>query len=55
MPPDAMVAAYAFFLTVGTPVYWQIMPGVFYDVCEYDRITNGRNQIGDHRFLSGTC
>ncbi len=44
MPPDAMVAAYAFFLTVGTSVYWQIMPGVFYDVCEYDRITNGRNR-----------
>lgn len=44
MPPDVMIAAYAFFMTVSTAVYWQIMPGVFYDVCEYDRIKNGRNR-----------
>lgn len=31
-------------LSLCTTIYWQIMPGIFYDVCEYDKITNGRNR-----------
>ena len=27
-----------------TAIYWQIIPGIFYDIAEYDRITNGRNR-----------
>lgn len=33
---------YLFFATTCTSIYWQIMPGIFYDICEYDRIENGQ-------------
>ena len=29
---------------IATSVYWQIMPGVYYDVCEFDKIVNGQNR-----------
>ncbi len=35
---------YMFFFTVCTAIYWQIMPGIFYDVCEYDQIKNGKSR-----------
>lgn len=35
---------YMVFLTICTAIYWQIMPGVFYDVAEYDRIKNGKSR-----------
>jgi len=35
---------YMFFFTMCTAIYWQIMPGIFYDVAEYDRIKNGRSR-----------
>lgn len=44
LPVMASLVIYIFFMTVCTSVYWQVMPGVFYDVCEYDRIKNGRNR-----------
>ncbi|MGN0711045.1 MAG: MFS transporter [Anaerovoracaceae bacterium] len=40
----ADILIYVFFATVCTTIYWQIMPGIFYDVCEYDRIMNGRSR-----------
>ncbi|MDO4745721.1 MAG: MFS transporter [Bacillota bacterium] len=38
------LAVYLLFASICTSIYWQVMPGVFYDVCEYDRIKNGRNR-----------
>lgn len=43
-PDDISLAIYILFISLCTSVYWQVMPGVFYDVCEYDRIKNGRNR-----------
>ena len=40
----ADLAVYLLFASICTSIYWQVMPGVFYDVCEYDRIKNGRNR-----------
>ncbi|MBR3788343.1 MAG: MFS transporter, partial [Firmicutes bacterium] len=44
LPAMADLAVYLLFASVCTSIYWQVMPGVFYDVCEYDRIRNGRNR-----------
>lgn len=44
LPALADLAVYLLFASVCTSIYWQVMPGVFYDVCEYDRIENGRNR-----------
>lgn len=43
-PDNISLAVYILFISLCTSVYWQVMPGVFYDVCEYDRIKNGRNR-----------
>ncbi len=44
LPAMADLAVYLLFASICTSIYWQVMPGVFYDVCEYDRIKNGRNR-----------
>ena len=44
LPVMADLAVYLLFASICTSIYWQVMPGVFYDVCEYDRIENGRNR-----------
>lgn len=44
LPVMADLAVYLLFSSICTSIYWQVMPGVFYDVCEYDRIRNGRNR-----------
>lgn len=44
LPAVADLAMYLLFASICTSIYWQVMPGVFYDVCEYDRIQNGRNR-----------
>ncbi len=38
------LCSYIFFATLCTTVYWQIMPSVFYDMCEYDKVTTGKNR-----------
>ncbi len=38
------IALYMVFLTICTAIYWQIMPGIFYDVAEYDRVKNGKSR-----------
>lgn len=38
------ITLYMVFLTICTAIYWQIMPGIFYDVAEYDRIKNGKSR-----------
>lgn len=35
---------YMFFLSICTAVYWQIMPSIFYDVCDYDRKVTGKKR-----------
>lgn len=43
--PGALgVAIYVLFATICTAIYWQIMPGIFYDVCEYDKVINKKNR-----------
>ena len=46
IPGLAGLALYMIFITICTVIYWQIMPSVFYDVCEYDRIVNGKEREG---------
>ena len=38
------LCSYIFFATLCTTVYWQIMPSVFYDMCEYDKVATGKNR-----------
>lgn len=38
------ICIYVLCITLCTSIYWQIMPGIFYDVCEYDKIVNGKNR-----------
>lgn len=35
---------YIFFVTFCTAIYWQLMPAIFYDVCEYDKSTTGKQR-----------
>ena len=42
LPLAMELGLYMLFLSVCTSVYWQIMPGIFYDMCEYDRVKNGK-------------
>ncbi len=44
LPQMAELLVYLFFSVICTSTYWQIIPGTFYDVCEYDRIKNGRHR-----------
>lgn len=44
LPELAYLAVYLLFASICTSIYWQVMPGVFYDVCEYDRIVNGKSR-----------
>lgn len=44
LPIYAEAFLYMLFMTICTAIYWQIMPGIFYDVCEYDRIENGKSR-----------
>lgn len=38
------VLVYMFFVTVCTTIYWQLMPSIFYDICEYDAVTTGKRR-----------
>lgn len=44
IPSPINILVYMVALTLCTAIYWQIMPGIFYDVCEYDRIINGKDR-----------
>ncbi len=35
---------YMFFATICTAIYWQVMPGMFYDIAEYDKVTTGHQR-----------
>lgn len=40
----AGAAVYTIFLTICTAVYWQMMPAIFYDMCDYDRSVTGKKR-----------
>ncbi|MBQ9707692.1 MAG: MFS transporter [Firmicutes bacterium] len=37
---------YIFFMGAATVIYWQIMPAIIYDVCEYDQLMTGQKRQG---------
>ena len=41
-----VLVIYIFVSSVATASYWQIMPAVFYDVCEYDEFETGNRREG---------
>lgn len=43
---DARLCLYILFMGVSTVVYWQVMPAIIYDVCEYDQLETGRRRQG---------
>ena len=39
------------FVTISTSIYWQLMPAIIYDVCEYDELETGhQRQRFHHRY-----
>ena len=42
----AALIIYIFVSSAATSSYWQIMPAVFYDVCEYDEFETGNRREG---------
>lgn len=44
---------FVFFVAVSTSVYWQLMPSIIYDVCEYDELENGKKRQGTIVSLQG--
>ena len=40
----AGAAVYIIFLTICTAIYWQMMPAIFYDMCDYDRAATGKKR-----------
>lgn len=44
LPEVPMLIAYVIFTCFCTCVYWDLMPSIYYDICEYDQLVNGRNR-----------
>ena len=42
--PEVLI--YMVFVCCGTCIYWDLMPSIYYDICEYDQLKNGRNRQG---------
>lgn len=41
-----VLGVFIFIAAMTTQTYWQIMPAIFYDVCEYDEYTTGNRREG---------
>ena len=41
-----MLFVFMLFVTISTSIYWQLMPAIIYDVCEYDELETGRQRQG---------
>lgn len=37
---------YVLFVSLSTSIYWQLMPSIYYDVCDYDRMASGKSRQG---------
>lgn len=46
LPPIFMVACIIIFSVLITTTYWQIVPSMFYDVCDYDELVTGHRREG---------
>ena len=44
LPEMPMLIAYVIFTCLCTCVYWDLMPSIYYDICEYDQLVSGRNR-----------
>lgn len=44
---------FVFFVAVSTSIYWQLMPAIIYDVCEYDELETGKQRQGAIVSLQG--
>lgn len=44
LPEIPMLIAYVIFTCFCTCVYWDLMPSIYYDICEYDQLVNGKNR-----------
>ena len=44
---------FVFFVAVATSIYWQLMPAIIYDVCEYDELETGKKRQGTIVSLQG--
>lgn len=44
---------FVFFVAVATSIYWQLMPAIIYDVCEYDELETGKKRQGAIVSLQG--
>lgn len=44
---------FVFFVAVSSSIYWQLMPAIIYDVCEYDELETGKKRQGTIVSLQG--
>ena len=44
---------FIFFVAISTSLYWQLMPSIIYDVCEYDELESGKKRQGTIVSLQG--
>lgn len=44
---------FVFFVAISTSIYWQLMPAMIYDVCEYDELETGKKRQGAIVSLQG--
>lgn len=44
---------FVFFVAISTSIYWQLMPSIIYDVCEYDELESGKKRQGAIVSLQG--
>lgn len=44
---------FVFFVALSTSIYWQLMPAIIYDVCEYDELETGKKRQGAIVSLQG--
>ncbi|MBP3385118.1 MAG: MFS transporter [Firmicutes bacterium] len=49
--PKLMI--FVIFVAIGTSIYWQLMPAIIYDVCEYDELETGKQRQGAIVSLQG--
>ena len=42
----AVLAVFIFITAMTTQTYWQLMPAIFYDICEYDEYETGKRREG---------
>ena len=40
------IALYVLALMLCTCIYWQLMPAIYYDVCDYDQLHSGKSRQG---------